>query len=113
MIRKCSWNFVALPPPIAAISFSGYSIVGQSYSIHCTADVIANLMVEPEMKLLFQNSTVTLASTRVLTHSVHPRGPSDSGLYTCIVNINIPQAGIANLNSSATHSVTVECKCIV
>ena len=91
----------ALPVPSVSISFSGYSIAGQNYSLNCTATVVPGLVVDPDMSIVFPNSTVvSVTDTTSLGHTFSPLRMSDSGQYTCTATINIPQAGITDLLST-------------
>ena len=101
-----------LPAPVVDISFSGDSTAGQSYSLQCSASVVAGLVVQPDMEIVFPNITeVASMSSSSLIYTFSPLRTSDGGQYTCTATVNIPQAGITDLKSTAikTLSVTSEC----
>ena len=96
-----------LPPPNVTISFSGSSTAGQSYSLNCSAAVVPDLVTEPHVQLVFPNSNIAEGSSSV-EQSFSPLRTSDGGQYTCTATVNIPQAGIDNLSSTITETVTVQ-----
>ena len=108
----CVYNYyTALPVPSVNISFSGYSIAGQTYSLNCTATVVPGLAVNPDMSIVFPNSTVvSVTDTTLMGHTFSPLRMSDSGQYTCTATINIPQAGITDLLSTTRETVSVVCE---
>ena len=107
----CVVCITALPAPSVNISFSGYTIVGQNYSLNCTATVVPGLVVDPDMSIVFPNSTVvSVTDTTSVGHTFSPLRMSDSGLYTCTATINIPQAGITDLLSTTRETVSVACE---
>ena len=92
------------------MSFSGYTIVGQNYSLNCTTNVVPGLVVDPNMSIVFPNSTVvSVTDTTSVGHTFSPLRMSDSGQYTCTATINIPQAGITDL-STTRETVSVVCE---
>ena len=100
-----------LPAPNVTISFSGNSTAGENYSINCSATVVPGLVVEPLVER--ESSTSTLAAGNSLVeHTFSPLKTSHRGEYTCTATINIPQAGITNLNQSATGNITVASGCV-
>ena len=65
-------------------------------------------MVLPDMKIMFPNSTViSVANSTSVQHMFSPLKRSDGGQYTCTATINIPQAGIRDLQSSVVESFRV------
>ena len=98
----------ALPAPNVTITFSGDSIAGQDYSLQCSASVVDGLVVLPDLKLLFPNSTeISVISSSSVVYIFSPLRTSDGGQYTCIATVNIPQAGITDLQTSITENITV------
>ena len=98
----------ALPAPNVTISFSGDSIAGQNYSLHCSASVVAGLVVLPDLKIVSPNSTeVSAVTNSSVDYVFSPLRTSDGGQYTCTATVNIPQAGITDLQSSAVETITV------
>ena len=90
------------------ISFSGVSTAGQDYSLQCSASVVDGLVVLPDLKIVFPNSTETsVMNTSSLVYTFSPLRTSDGGQYTCTATVNIPQAGITDLQSSAVENTTV------
>ena len=109
-MKICVWCFnpSALPAPDVTISFSGYSIAGQDYSLQCSASVVAGLVVLPDLKIVFPNSTeISVMNTSSLDYMFSPLRTSDGGQYTCTATVNIPQAGITHLQNSVTEVVVV------
>ena len=91
--------------PDVTISFSGNSTAGQSYSLQCSASVVDDLVVLPDMKIVFPDSTeISEVNTSSLDYTFSPLRTSDGGQYTCTAIVNIPQAG---LQSSAVANITV------
>ena len=106
-----SWSSSALPAPDISFTFSGVSIVGQTYSLQCSATLAAVLVVQPDMKIAFPNSTeISQAINSSIEYRFNSLRISDGGQYTCTSTINIPQAGIADLHTSVTKTLTVVCK---
>lgn len=98
-----------LPLPLVNITTTGDSIAGDSYSLQCSVSVVDYLVVQPNLELVAPNGS-TVASqmnTTVLTHSFSPLITSDGGEYTCTATITIPNAGITNLQNSATTTIIV------
>ena len=97
-----------LPAPNVTISFSGDSIASLNYSLHCSASVVAGLVVLPDLKIVSPNSTdVSAVNSSTVDYVFSPLKTSDGGQYTCTATVNIPQAGIKDLQSSAVDSITV------
>ena len=97
-----------LPPPTVNIAFSGNSTAGQEYSLECTASVVDDLIVLPDLVIVFPNSTMSsMNNTSSLDYMFTPLRTSDGGEYTCTTTVNIPEAEITNLQSSTTNTITV------
>ena len=105
-------SYPSVPPaPNVTISTIGLSIAGQSYTFECSASVVAGLVVEPHMKIVFPNSTeISVVATKSLNHTYTSLKISDGGQHTCRATIEIPQAGITNLQSSVAKTLAVVCK---
>ena len=74
----------------------------------CSASVVAGLVVLPDVKVVFPNSTeVSAVNSSSVEYVFSPLRISDGGQYTCTATVNIPQAGITNLKSSALETITV------
>ena len=101
-----------LPAPVVDISFSGDSTAGQSYSLQCSASVVAGLVIQPDMEIVFPNiSEVVTMSSSSLIYTFSPLRTSDGGQYTCTATVNIPQAGITDLKSTAIETLSVASEC--
>ena len=97
-----------MPAPEVTISFSGCSIAGQDYSLQCSASVVDGLVVLPDLKIVFPNSTeISVMNTSSLVYKFSPLRTSDGGQYTCTATVNIPQAGITDLQSSIKENISV------
>ena len=107
----CCSPLSVLPAPNVTISFPGDSIAGQNYSINCSASVVPGLVVEPLVEIESSTSTLAAGNSSV-EHTFSPLKTSDGGEYTCTATINIPQAGITDLNQSATGNITVASGCV-
>ena len=95
-----------LPPPNVTISFTGTSTAGQNYTLTCSAAVVADLVVQPHLKIVFPNSTaVAVEKTSSLEYTFSPLKTSDAGNYTCTATINI--SGIVSVSGSAVENITV------
>ena len=104
----CCLLHSALPAPVVTISFSGNSIAGENYSLQCSASVVAGLVVLPNLKIVFPNSTeISLIGSSSLDYMFSPLRTSDEGQYTCTATVNIPQAAIIDLQNSAVETVVV------
>ena len=65
-------------------------------------------MVLPELKIVFPNSTeISVMNSSSLDYMFSPLRTSDGGQYTCTTTVNIPRAGIIDLQNSAMWNVTV------
>ena len=65
-------------------------------------------MVLPDMKIMFPNSTmISVANSTSVQHMFSPLKIYDGGQYTCTATINIPQAGIRDLQSSVVETFRV------
>ena len=107
-LRVCCLVQSALPAPNVTISFSGDSIAGLTYSLNCSASVVAGLVVLPHLKIVFPNSTeVSAVSSSSMDYVFSPLRTSDGGQYTCTATVNIPQAGITDLQNSVVETITV------
>ena len=101
----CCLVHSALPAP--NVSFSGDSIIGQNYYLNCSASVVADQVVLPDLKIVFPNSTeVSAVNSSSVDYVFSPLRTSDGGQYTCIATVSIPQAGIRDLQSSAVETIT-------
>ena len=110
----CGILVSALPPPSVTITFSGYSIAGQTYTLQCSAGVVDGLVVLPDMKIVSPNSTViSVMNSSSVEYVFSPLKTSHGGQYTCTATLNIPQAGITDLTTSATETIIVVCKYIL
>ena len=107
----CGILVSALPPPGVNMTFSGYSIAGQTYTLQCSASVVAGLVVLPDMKIVSPNSTViSVMNSSSVEYVFSPLRTSHGGKYTCTATVNIHQAGITDRNTSVTKTVFVVCK---
>ena len=98
----------ALPAPVVTLSFSGDSTAGQDYSLQCSASVVSGLVVLPDLKLVFPNSTeISVMNSSSLEYTFSPLRTYDGGQYICTATVNISQAGIMDLQSSAVKTVLV------
>ena len=65
-------------------------------------------MVQPDLQIVFPNTTEIVAmNSSSLNYTFSPLRTSDGGQYTCTATVNIPEAGIADLQSSAMDTVNV------
>ena len=98
----------ALPAPVVTISFSGSSTAGEDYSLQCSASVVAGLVVVPDLKIVFPNSTeISVMDSSSPDYMFSPLRTSDGGQYTCTATVNIPQARIIDLQNSAVETMVV------
>ena len=111
----------ALPAPVVSISpYSGSPTAGQTYSLTCSVQVVAHLMVEPSIEWTRQDGTVLNASSGYsLQLSFNPLMISNISLYTCraIANISyvISNTGEASLEtplSLALYSPSLALHCV-
>ena len=65
-------------------------------------------MVQPDLQIVFPNTTEIAASNiSSLNYTFSPLRTSDRGQYTCTATVNIPQAGIVDLQSSISEIIIV------
>ena len=65
-------------------------------------------MVLPDLKIVFPKSTeLSVISSSSLDYTFSPLRTSDGGQYTCTATVNIPQAGITDLQNSITENITI------
>ena len=81
----------ALPAPVVSIyPSSGSPTAGQTYSLTCSVQVVAHLVVEPSVEWTRQDGTVLNASSGYsLQLSFNPLMISNISLYTCRAIANI------------------------
>lgn len=98
-----------LPLPLVNITTNGDSIAGANYSLQCSVSVVDYLVVQPDVELVAPNggTVASQMNMTVLTHTLSPLTTSDGGEYTCMATLIIPDAGITNLQNSATKTITV------
>ena len=112
----------ALPVPEVAIHSTGNTTAGEMYTLSCTATVVENLVVVPNIQWEYSNGSAVDGSTFSLsdmvtsgnttTHNLtfSPLRTSHGGKYTCRAIINIPPISISGLNSSQPYEVMVQSK---
>ena len=93
----------ALPAPVVFISpASGSPTAGQTYSLTCSVQVVAHLVVEPSIEWTRQDGTVLNASSGYsLQLNFNPLMTSISSLYTCQASVNITD--IVSVTGEASH----------
>ena len=81
----------ALPAPVVSISpASGSPTAGQTYSLTCSVQVVAHLVVEPSIEWTRQDGTVLNASSGYsLQLNFNPVMPSNITNYTCHASVEI------------------------
>ena len=81
----------ALPAPVVSISpASGSPTAGQTYSLTCSVQVVAHLVVEPSIEWTRQDGTVLNASSGYsLQLNFNPLMTSNSSLYTCQASVEV------------------------
>ena len=81
----------ALPAPVVSISpASGSPTAGQTYSLTCSVQVVAHLVVQPSIKWTRQDGTVLNASSGYsLQLNFNPLMPSNMTNYTCLASVEI------------------------
>ena len=118
-----SLSIEALPVPEVAIHNTGNTTTGEMYTLSCTATVVENLVVVPNIQWEYSNgseveggSTFTLSamvtSGNTTTHNLtfSPLRTSHGGEYTCRAIINIPSISISGLNRSQSTDIVVQSK---
>ena len=61
----------------------------------------------PDLKIVNPNSTVIVNNSSSVDYMFSPLRTSDGGQYNCTATINIPQAGITDINTSVMANITV------
>ena len=102
-----------LVPPNVAIATNGAQSIGESYNMICTVNVldllIPNTMIQ-WVKTLPNNtipSPTTASSTSL--HYIEALNTSDTGLYTCITTITIPDIGFT-VQGNDSHVIALTSK---
>ena len=100
----------ALPAPVVSISpASGSPTAGQTYSLTCSVQVVAHLVVEPSIEWTRQDGTVVNASLGYsLQLNFNPLQTSDSGYYTCRASVTIIGVGSVSAENSKELLLTSE-----
>lgn len=99
----------ALPPPVVNFTFIGESVRGQTLELWCSATFngLTDLSTT-EMRIDTANSIlVSVVNASSVKHEFVSLGFTDSGQYTCVVIVNLPQVNINALRSSKTKTLTV------
>ena len=74
--------------------------------MNCSASVVDDLVVLPDLTIVFPNSTmISEDGTSSLAYIFSPLRMFDGGRYTCTAAVNIPVAGIIDHQSSVTRKV--------
>ena len=81
----------ALPAPVVSISpASGSPTAGQSYSLTCSVQVVAHLVVEPSIEWTrYDGTVVNVSSGYSLQLNFNPLMPSDITNYTCQASVSV------------------------
>ena len=81
----------ALPAPVVSISPASESpTASQTYSLTCSVQVVAHLVVEPSIEWTRQDGTVLNASSGYsLQLNFNPLMPSNITNYTCVASVEI------------------------
>ena len=77
-------------------------------SLTCVADVVSNLINPPRITLTRDGSEVDSVADHILTHSLDI---ISGGEFTCIVCINVPEAGIADHCNETALTLRATGKC--
>ena len=86
----CGILVSALPAPRVTMTFSGYSIAGQAYALQCSAGVVDGLVVLPDMKIRYLNSTViSVMNSSSVEYVFSPLRTSHGGQYTCTLSVSL------------------------
>ena len=98
----------ALPAPVVSISpASGSPTAGQTYSLTCSVQVVAQLVVEPSIEWTRQDGTMLNASSDYsLQLNFNPVMTSNGSNYTC--SIVIP--GVEYVTGQDSRDIIVICK---
>ena len=108
-----------------AIHGTGSTAAGEMYTLSCTATVVENLVVVPNIQWEYSNGSVVnsgssfalsamITSGNTTTHNLtfSPLRTSHGGEYTCRAIINIPSISISGLNGSQFSGVVIQSKLI-
>ena len=95
----------ALPAPKVSISAaSGSPTAGQTYSLTCSVQVVAHLVVEPSIEWTRQDGTVVNASSGYsLQLNFNPLQISNSSHYTCRASVTI--IGVGSVSGEASRDL--------
>ena len=118
--KACGHTLIPTPllissaAPIVSTSITsptGPFIVGQSYSLTCTANVTGGVTLSNTTTIswIHPNGSVTSGTGSSLNLSLNPLRVSDAGQYTCNVSVSSPFLNRA-LNSIGTLTISVQGK---
>ena len=100
----------ALPAPVVSISpASGSPTAGQTYSLTCSVQVVAHLVVEPSIEWTRQDGTVLNASSgHSLQLNFNPLMPSNITNYTCLASVEI--TGVVSVSAQDFRDLLINSK---
>ena len=119
------FSTLSLPSPEVIISPDGSTTAGDVYTLTCSARVVENLFVEPNIQWLYTNgaivggTNVTIGTTRmtgdVFTRNLIfcPLHTSHGRQYTCRTSINISAISLSGISSESSINITVQSKSTV
>ena len=116
------FSTLALPQPEVIIIPDGSTTAGDVYTLSCSATVVENLAVEPDIQWLYTNGTtvggtdITVGAVRmtgnVFTQNLtfSPLHTSHGGRYICRASVNISAISLPVISSQSSLNVTVQSK---
>lgn len=85
---------------------------GDYHTIICSVITEDNLIVKPTLKWILTSNIANIFESEVNSSTLalvfNPLYTSHGGVYTCEASVDIPEANIHNLTSTATRNVTVQ-----
>ena len=103
---------IDLTPPSVTIETNRAKMIGESYNMTCTVNVLGLLIPKTMIQWVKTPPNNTIPSSNAGTtskHYIEALNTSDAGLYTCIATIKLPNMGIT-VQGNDSHIITLKSK---
>ena len=116
------FSTLVLPRPEVVITPDGSTTAGDVYTLTCSARVVENLAVEPDIQWLYTNGTtvgggnITVGAVRMTGNmftrnlTFNPLHTSHGGKYICNTSINVSAISLIGISNESSLDVTVQSK---
>lgn len=121
LLSSYLFSTLELPQPEVVITPNGSTTAGDAYTLTCSATVVENLAVEPDIQWLYNGTTVggtniTMGAVRVMGNvftrnlTFNPLRTSHGGKYICNTSINVSAISLIGISNESFLDVTVQSK---